>query len=98
VGPLIVIYLVSLNLKKQIFSELVSLSVFSCLAPLYGIFFIYQEVTINDFLVSAAFAIPAILMQILGFKIRTIIPQNTFKNVTLFILIIIGLIVLYKNW
>ena len=54
VGPLIVIYLVSLNLKKQIFSELVSLSVFSCLAPLYGIFFIYQEVTINDFLVISS--------------------------------------------
>ncbi|MDC0227449.1 sulfite exporter TauE/SafE family protein [Alphaproteobacteria bacterium] len=98
VGPLIVIYLVSLNLKKELFSEMVSLSVFSCLAPLYGIFFIYQEVTLNDFIISALISIPAVLMQILGFKIRNITPQKTFKNITLFILVIIGLLVLYKNW
>ena len=98
VGPLIVIYLVSLNLKKEIFSELVSLSVFSTLAPLYGIFFIYQKVTINDFFVSAILVIPAILMQFLGFKIRRIIPQSVFKNIILVILIIIGALVLFKNW
>ena len=98
VGPLIVIYLVSLNLKKQQFSEMVSLSVFSCLAPLYGIFFIYQNVTFNDFFISALISIPAVLMQIIGFKIRDIIPQKTFKNITLSILVIIGILVLYKNW
>ena len=98
VGPLIVIYLVSLNLKKQLFSEMVSLSVFSCLAPLYGIFFIYQNVTFNDFFISALISIPAVLMQIIGFKIRDIIPQKTFKNITLSILVIIGILVLYKNW
>ena len=98
VGPLIVIYLVSLNLKKQLFSEMVSLSVFSCLAPLYGIFFIYQNVTPNDFFISALISIPAVLMQIIGFKIRDIIPQKTFKNITLSILVIIGILVLYKNW
>ena len=98
VGPLIVIYLVSLNLKKEVFSELVSLSVFSTLAPLYGIFFIYQKVTINDFFVSAILVVPAILMQFLGFKIRKIIPQSVFKNIILIILIIIGALVLYKNW
>ena len=98
VGPLIVIYLVSLNLKKQLFSEMVSLSVFSCLAPLYGIFFIYQNVTFNDFFISALISIPALLMQIIGFKIRNITPQKTFKNITLSILVIIGILVLYKNW
>jgi uncharacterized membrane protein YfcA len=76
----------------------VSLSVFSCLAPLYGIFFIYQTVTLNDFLISAVLSIPAIIMQFIGFKVRKIIPQATFKNITLFILIIIGLLILYKNW
>ena len=98
IGPLIVIYLVSLNLKKEIFSELVSLSVFSTLVPLYAIFFIYQKVTIHDFFVSAIFIIPAILFQLLGFKIRRIIPQIMFKNIVLIILIIIGLLILYKNF
>ena len=98
VGPLIVIYLVSLNLKKEVFSELVSLSVFSTIVPLYGIFFIYQSLTINDFIISAAFVLPAILMQILGFKIRKVISQSIFKNIVLIILVIIGLLVIYKNW
>ena len=98
IGPLIVIYLVSLNLKKEIFSELVSLSVFSTLVPLYAIFFIYQKVTIHDFFVSAVFIIPAILFQLLGFKIRRIIPQIMFKNIVLIILIIIGILILYKNF
>ena len=98
VGPLIVIYLVSLNLKKEFFSELVSLSVFSTLLPLYAIFFIYQKVTVHDFFVSALFIIPAILFQLLGFKIRRIIPQAVFKNIVLVILIIIGVLILYKNF
>ena len=97
-GPLIVIYLVSLNLKKELFSELVSLSVFSTLVPLYTIFFIYQKVTVYDFFISALFIIPAILFQLLGFKIRTVIPQTLFKNVVLIILIIIGILILYKNF
>ena len=98
VGPLIAIYLVSLNLKKEDFSELISLTVFSCLIPLYSIFFMYQPITTKDFLISASFAIPAVLMQFLGFKIRKRIPQEVFKKTILLILVIIGCLVVYKNW
>ena len=98
VGPLIAIYLVSLNLKKEEFSELVSLTIFSCLIPIFGIFFIYQQISFNDFLISATFAIPAVLMQLLGFKIREILPQDTFKKMILSMLTIIGVLVIYKNW
>ena len=52
-GPFMIIYLVSLNLSKNIFSEFISLAVFSTLIPLYGMFFIYQDVVINDFFASA---------------------------------------------
>ena len=61
-----------INLKKEFFSELVSLSVFSTLVPLYTVFFIYQKVTVHDFFVSAIFIIPAMMFQLLGFKIRKI--------------------------
>ncbi len=98
IGPLIAIYLVSLNLKKEEFSELISLTVFSCLIPLYSIFFMYQPITTKDFLISASFAIPAVLMQFLGFKIRKRIPQEVFKKTILLILVIIGCLVVYKNW
>ena len=98
VGPLIAIYLVSLNLKKEEFSELVSLTIFSCLIPIFTIFFIYQPIVYNDLLISGIFAIPAIIMQFLGFKIREKLPQDTFKKIILLMLTIIGTLVIYKNW
>ena len=97
-GPFMIIYLVSLNLSKNIFSEFVSLAVFSTLIPLYGMFFIYQNVIINDFLVSGLALLPALLMQFLGLKIRTIISQEKFRKVTLILLITVGFLVLYKNF
>ena len=96
VGPLIAVYLVSLNLPKDEFSELISLTIFACLAPIYGIFFIYQPI-LNDFIVSLCFAIPAVVMQFLGFKIRKRLPQEIFRKVILFMLTIIGILVIYKN-
>ena len=63
-----------------------------------SIFFMYQPITTKDFLISASFAIPAVLMQFLGFKIRKRIPQEVFKKTILLILVIIGCLVVYKNW
>ena len=61
-------------------------------------FFIYQKISFNDFLISAAFSIPAVFMQLLGFKIREMLPQDTFKKMILSMLTIIGILVVYKNW
>ena len=97
-GPFMIIYLVSLNLSKNIFSEFVSLGVFSTLIPLYGMFFIYQDVVISDFFASGLAIIPALLMQFLGLKIRNIIPQEKFRKMTLTLLITVGFLVLFKNF
>ena len=98
VGPLIAVYLVSLKLEKEEFSELISLTIFSCLIPIYSVFFIYQPVSLNDFLISLSLVIPAVLMQKFGFKIRKILPQDIFKNIILVILTVIGSAVILKNW
>ena len=97
-GPFMIIYLVSLNLSKNIFSEFVSLGVFSTLIPLYGMFFIYQDVVISDFFASGLAIIPALLMQFLGLKIRNIIPQEKFRKMTLTLLITVGFLVIFKNF
>ena len=97
-GPFMIIYLVSLNLSKSIFSEFVSLAVFSTLIPLYGMFFIYQDVVISDFFASGLALIPVLLMQFLGLKIRNIIPQEKFRKMTLTLLITIGFLVIFKNF
>lgn len=97
-GPFMIIYLVSLNLSKNIFSEFVSLAVFSTLIPLYGMFFVYQDVVISDFFASGLALIPALLMQFLGLKIRNIISQEKFRKMTLTLLITIGFLVIFKNF
>ena len=96
-GPLMIIYLVSLNLSKKVFSENVSILVFATVIPLYTMFFIYQKVVINDFLVTSLALIPSMLMQYLGLKVRNKIPQMIFKNLTLVFLTFVGLLVLYKH-
>ena len=98
VGPLIAVYLVSLKLEKEEFSELISLTIFSCLIPIYSVFFIYQPVSLNDFLISLSLVIPAVLMQKFGFKIRKILPQDIFKKIILVVLTVIGAAVIFKNW
>ena len=98
VGPLIAVYLVSLKLEKEEFSELISLTIFSCLIPIYSVFFIYQPVSLNDFLISLSLVIPAVLMQKFGFKIRKILPQDIFKKIILIVLTVIGSTVILKNW
>ena len=98
VGPLIAVYIVSLNLEKEEFSELISLTIFSCLIPIYSVFFIYQPVSVNDFLISLSLVIPAVLMQKFGFKIRKILPQDIFKKIILVVLTVIGSAVIFKNW
>jgi len=98
VGPLIAVYLVNLKLEKEEFSELISLTIFSCLIPIYSVFFIYQPVKLNDFLISLSLVIPAVLMQKFGFKIRKILPQDIFKKIILVVLTVIGSAVIFKNW
>ena len=98
VGPLIAVYLVSLKLEKEEFSELISLTIFSCLIPIYSVFFIYQPVLFGDFLISLCLVIPAVLMQKLGFKIRKILPQDIFKKIILVVLTVIGSAIILKNW
>ena len=92
-----IIYLVSLNLSKEKFSQNVSFLVFATLIPLYLMFFIYQKVVTNDFIATFLALIPAMLMQYLGLKIRDKIPQQIFKNLTLIFLTFVGLLVIYKN-
>ena len=87
-----------IKLEKEEFSELISLTIFSCLIPIYSVFFIYQPVKLNDFLISFSLVIPAVLMQKFGFKIRKILPQDIFKKIILVVLTVIGSAVFFKNW
>ena len=96
-APLIIAYLVSVNLEKEFFIRTVATMYFIGSLILYP-FFIYNDLgTMVDLLISLLLIIPALIGQYLGTKIRHKISDNFFRKGTFFILFIIGISLLLKN-
>ena len=96
-APLIIAYLVSVNLEKEFFIRTVATMYFIGSLILYP-FFIYNDLgTMVDLLISLLLIIPALIGQYLGTKIRHKISDNFFRKGTFLILFIIGISLLLKN-
>lgn len=96
-APLIIAYLVSVNLEKEFFIRTVATMYFIGSLILYP-FFIYNDLgTMVDLLISLLLIIPALIGQYLGTKIRHRISDNFFRKGTFLILFIIGVSLLLKN-
>ena len=96
-APLIIAYLVSVNLEKEFFIRTVATMYFIGSLILYP-FFIYNDLgTMVDLLISLLLIIPALIGQYLGTKMRYRISNEVFRKVTFLILFIIGISLLLKN-
>ena len=96
-APLIIAYLVCVNLEKEFFIRTIATMYFIGSLILYP-FFIYNGLgTIYDLLVSALLIIPALFGQSLGSKIRHKISNKVFRKFTFLILLVIGFSLLIKN-
>ena len=96
-APLIIAYLVSVNLEKEFFIRTVATMYFIGSLILYP-FFIYNDLgTMVDLLISLLLIIPALIGQYLGTKMRHRISNEVFRKVTFLILFIIGISLLLKN-
>ena len=96
-APLIIAYLVCVNLEKEFFIRTIATMYFIGSLILYP-FFIYNGLgTIYDLLVSALLIIPALFGQFLGSKIRHKISNKVFRKFTFLILLVIGFSLLIKN-
>lgn len=96
-APLIISYLVSVNLEKEFFIRTVATMYFIGSLILYP-FFIYNELgTMFDLLISLFLIVPALTGQYLGTKIRYRISNEVFRKITFLILFVIGLSLFLKN-
>ena len=96
-APLIIAYLVSVDLEKEFFIRTVATMYFIGSLILYP-FFIYNDLgTMVDLLLSLLLIIPALIGQYLGTKMRHRISNEVFRKVTFLILFIIGISLLLKN-
>lgn len=96
-GPPILTYLISINLNKEYFIRIVATMYFVGSLPLYGSLLYHGLGKLNDLYISLLLVLPALIGQFIGTKIRHKLSNELFRKFILCTLIILGLILLYKN-
>ena len=96
-SPLIIAYLVSLNLEKEFFIRTIAAMYFLGSVILYPLLVYNGLGSIYDLLISAFLIIPALTGQYLGTKIRHKLSNEIFRKLIFLILLIIGISLLIKN-
>ena len=96
-SPLIIAYLVSLNLEKEFFIRTIAAMYFLGSIILYPLLVYNGLGTVYDLLISAFLIIPALTGQYLGTKIRHKLSSEIFRKLIFLILLVIGIYLLIKN-
>ena len=97
-GPPILTYLISVNLSKEFFIRTIATMYFIGSIPLYGSLLYHDLGTLNDLFVSLFLIVPALIGQYFGTKIRHKLSNEIFRKSILITLMILGLILLFKNF
>ncbi len=95
--PLILAYLISINLEKEFFIRTVATMYFVGSITLYPSLIYHNVGSIYDLILSFYLILPAVIGQYFGSKIRNNISNKLFKKIVLTLLLIIGLVLLLNN-
>lgn len=90
-APLVVVYLVSLRLPKDLFVGAVALFYFSGSLPMIIGLYAHRILTPEYAIYSAASSVPVVCGLVIGHHLRRHIPQSTFEKVLYAVLFVIGL-------
>ena len=97
-GPPILTYLISINISKEFFIRTIATMYFIGSIPLYGSLLYHGLCTIDDLIISFFLILPAIFGQYFGTKLRRTLSTELFRKSILITLMVLGLILLYKNF
>ena len=97
-GPPILTYLISVDLSKEFFIRTIATMYFIGSIPLYGSLLYHGLGTLTDLFISFFLIIPAVIGQYFGTKIRYKLSNEIFRKSILITLMILGLILLFKNF
>ena len=86
------------NLSKEFFIRTIATMYFIGSIPLYGSLLYHGLGTLNDLFVSLFLIVPALIGQYFGTKIRHKLSNEIFRKSILITLMILGLILLFKNF
>ena len=96
-APPIITFLISINLDKEFFIRTTATMYFFASIPLYSSMLYHGLGNYYDLIMSLVLAVPAIIGQFLGSKIRKKLSNEIFQKLILIILIMIGFSLLFKN-
>ena len=96
-APPIITFLISINLKKEFFIRTTATMYFFASIPLYTSMVYHGLGNYYDLIMSLMLVMPAFIGQFFGSKVRKKLSNEIFQKLVLFILIIIGLSLLFKN-
>ncbi len=89
-GPPMIAYLVALRLPKDLFVAVVAMMFLSGALPLYGMLVVYGVLDWDTVLFGVAGLVPVMLGVFVGQSLRRRLPQEKFRYLILFVLILIG--------
>ncbi len=90
-GPLITIFLISLNLRKEEFIAILGVSFFAGIVPMIIFLVMFQVIGPLDLLLSASATLPSGVGLILGQRFRNHIPEKGFRRILLFVFVLSGI-------
>ena len=83
-------YLVALRLPKDLFVAVVAMMFLSGALPLYGMLVVYGVLDWDTLLFGVAGLVPFMIGVFVGQSLRRRLPQEKFRYLILFVLILIG--------
>ena len=96
-APPIITFLISIKIEKEFFIRTTATMYFFASIPLYSSMIYHKLGDVYDLIASFILVLPAFVGQFIGTKIRRKISNAIFQKTILFILIIIGFTLLFKN-
>lgn len=96
-GPLLIIYLVSLRLSKDEFVSAIAMIFLIGTAPLYAVLIIKDVLSAEALLLSMLAAIPVMAGLVLGTHLRRRISQRTFQRLLVTMLFVVALNLIRKG-
>ena len=95
-GPVVITYLMSLKLDRDVFVASISVIYLSAALPLYGSMLWFHRIAASDILMSALALLPMAAGLFLGKALRQRLPEAAFRKLLLVFLTLLAILLLLK--
>lgn len=95
-GPLIITYLVALNLRREVFIGCISIIYLAGTIPLYGSLIVYGRLGVVEGVISVLGLLPMFGGMLIGKRLRRRLSEVAFQRMLLAFLAILAIILMFK--